>query len=1115
MECPRCSTDNPAQARFCLTCGEKLLEICPQCGQNLPAGAKFCLECGAKVAIRKTVPLGGSTALSEAIQRLIPKELAERLLATRGQVSTERRQVTILFCDVRGSTAIGESLDPEETLEIMNGAFEFLIAPIYRHEGTLARIMGDAILAFFGAPIAHEDDPERAIRAGLDITAEAAEYAEKIKKERDLEGFGVRVGINTGLVAVGELGADLRVEYTAVGDAINLAARMEQNAPVGGILITHDTYRHVRGVFDVLPQEPLLVKGKSRPVQTYIVERAKPRAFRLETRGVEGIETSTIGREAELHILQNAYFDAVEASETRIAVVTGDAGVGKSRLLYEFMNWAELRPEHYWLFKGRARAETQMMPYAVLRDLFSNRFEILESDSTATALSKFRAGMAGFLEPDRADLVGHWAGFDFSSSQAVSNLAGSSSFGQLASAYLLSYLRAMAADRPMVVVLEDMHWADDSSLDLIDHIVTQMPKSRLLFLCLARPALFERRPHWGEGREAYVPLTLRPLSTRQSRALVAEILQKAIAIPDELCELVVEGAEGNPFYVEELIKMLIEEGVIVRATVPLDAATASNPELEATAPRVLGEVGGGEEQWTVELPRLLGLHVPPTLTGVLQARLDSLPREAREVLQRASVVGRVFWDGAVAALGATETKGLAPGATLVGVVRLLNLVRERELVFRREHSSFAGTQEYIFKHVILHDVTYETVLLKVRKVYHAQVAQWLAVNAGERVGEYAGLIAEHYERAGQGKLAAQWLARVAEAAQRSGAFREAIAAAERGLALVPEGEKAARADLLRLAGYNHMNLGNYGMGRKKLDAGLALAREAGDGKTASLALNGLAWLAYQQGAFADMQAAANEALALAKAAGDQAAEAMALLRLGIADRDPAVKTRFYEESLALSRKIGDKPGIARCLTALGEVARSQGDYARAKHYYVESLAINREIGDRAGMTLSLFSLGEVAAAQKDHAAATAHHQEGLAIAREIGFRWIAAGCLGGLGHTAAATGDLQGARHYLQQALSEAANIGSPIVILYAVVGFARLEAQAGGPVRATEWLGLVLRHPEATGSADVQQRAEFLLAELRAGLPAGQLEAALAHGAKLNLDAVVQEILNEKERTT
>jgi class 3 adenylate cyclase/tetratricopeptide (TPR) repeat protein len=1041
----------------------------------------FCPKCGAAVAAPAVAAERDTQALlSHAIQRLIPKELAERLRATRGQVSTERRLVTILFCDVKGSTAMGESLDPEDTLEIMSGAFEFLIPRIYHHEGTLAQIMGDAMLAFFGAPIAHEDDAERAIRAGLEITAEARRYAEKLQKERGIGAFGVRVGINTGLVVVGELGSDLRVEYTAVGDAINLAARMEQSAPVGGVLITHDTYRHVRGVFDVVPQPPLQVKGKAEPVQTYLVLRAKPRAFRLETRGVEGVETRTIGREAELQTLQNAYLDAVDGGETRVAIVTGDAGVGKSRLLYEFMNWAELRPERFWLFKGRARAEMQAVPYSVLRDLFVNRFEILESDSASTALTKFRAGMAGFLDPDRADLVGHLAGFDFSATQVVSNLLGSPSFAQLATAYLLQYIRALTARQPMVVVLEDMHWADDSTLDWVDHIVTEIPGARLLLLCLARPALFERRPNWGEGREVYVHLTLKPLSKRQSRALVAEILQKVPTVPDDLYDLILDSAEGNPFYTEELIKMLLEEGVILR----------------------------GDEQWSVELPRLKGLHVPPTLTGVLQARLDSLPHEARNLLQRASVVGRIFWDGAVAALADG-----GEGADLAQVTPLLDAVRERELIFRREHSSFVGSNEYIFKHLILHDVTYESVLLKVRKVYHRQVAQWLEANAGERVAEYAGLIAEHYERAGEGGLAARWLQQVVKAAELSGAFPELIAAAQRALALLPVEDKVTRTAFLLDMGNAQRVLDNHDAAHENLSAGLALAQDAGDHRLASRALGWLATLAYWRGKYDDIEPLAREALVQARACGDQAAEAYALSRLGAAfgahERDLVQSRRYAEESLALYRQIGDALGISTCLNNLGDVARSAGDYATAGRCHEESLAMAREMGERLRVSTNLFNLGELALTQGDWPTAAGRYQEARAICQEVGRRVLGAVCLGGLGHCSAATGDVESARRYLRQALLEATAVGSASAMLYALSGFARLQARAGKLVCAAEWLGLVRAHP---ASEDGLPRARQMLEELRRELPAEDLQAAMARGAKLDLDTLVGEILRETE---
>ena len=720
------------------------------------------------------------------------------------------------------------------------------------------------------------------------------------------------------------------------------------------------------------------------------------------------------------------------------------------------------------------------MPYAVFRDLFSNRFEILQSDSATTAMEKFRSGMTGFLEPDRADLVGHLAGFDFSSSQAVRNLLGSPSFAQLATADLVHYVRAMAAQAPVVIVLEDLHWADDSTLDLVDHVVTQVPRARLLWVCMARPALFERRPSWGEGREATTRLTLRPLSKRQSRTLVAEILQRVPTVPDDLVDLIVDGAEGNPFYIEELTKMLIEEGVIVR----------------------------GDERWSVELSRLKGLRVPPTLTGVLQARLDSLPLPAREVLQRAAVIGRVFWDSAVVALSAEELRTVELGQ----VAPLLAAAREREFVFRRERSSFAGSQEYIFKHVILHDVTYESVLRKTRRAYHKRAAQWLEANAGERVDEYAGWIAEHYERSGEGSLAARWLQRLAEAAIQSGAGRDGIAAAERALALLPEGEKPARATLLAAMGEGHVRQGNYASARKKLNAGLALAQEAGDCSTAARATSGLSWLAYGEGDFAEAQALGTSALALARRAADPAEEARALLRLGVGTQlhfpDPELSRRYLEESLALFRQLGDDHQVAMCLNNLGEIPRAQNDYAAAARYYQESLEVRRRTGDRFGMAVTLFNLGEVAAGQGDPQASARYHQQGLDMAEDSGAQALHAVCLGGLGYAAVTTGDLGVAESHLRPALAEASAIRDRPVMLYAVVGLAALAAQRGERVRAAEWLGLALAHPSS--ETDVQQRAQQLLSGLRAALPAPNLEAAMARGAKLELEQVVGEILQE-----
>jgi tetratricopeptide (TPR) repeat protein len=403
-------------------------------------------------------------------------------------------------------------------------------------------------------------------------------------------------------------------------------------------------------------------------------------------------------------------------------------------------------------------------------------------------------------------------------------------------------------------------------------------------------------------------------------------------------------------------------------------------------------------------------------------------------------------------------------------------------------------------------------LLRLRRAYHKQVAQWLEANAGERVGEYAGLIAEHYERAGEARLAAGWLERVVQAADLGGAFREVLAAGEKALILLPDDEKAARAALLVDMGDAEGRLGNFPAAREKLTAGLELAREAGDHSTAAKALSLLAYLCYMEGKLAEISGFGSEALALARAAGDLPEEARALSMLGIGadshQRDSNLASSYYEQSLAVSREACDRRRAAACLTNLGELSRAQGDWSSAARYYEESLAEWAAMGNRHFMPITLFDLGEVAVAQNDPAKATRYFQESLAISQEFGIRVAVALALGGLGHVAAAAGDGVSARSFLRGALVEAREIGSPNAVLYALVGFARLKAQAGDHVRAAQWLGLVLGHPSR--ETDALVRAEMLLSELRGRLPAEQLEAALARGATLELEQVVAGILEE-----
>jgi ABC-type oligopeptide transport system substrate-binding subunit/class 3 adenylate cyclase len=715
------------------------------------------------------------------------------------EATQQRKLATVLFMDTVGSTSITHDLDPEDTMAMMDAALQRFTDHVVAHGGRITRYMGDGLLALFGGTVARENEPEMAIRAGLQILAEARDYAREVEAKWHIPDFDIRVGISTGTIIIG---GDIEADNTLMGETVVLASRLEDAAKPGTLLISHDTYQHVRGAFEVVALEPLSVKGFADPIQIYRVDRFKHPAFRMSMRTVAGIETSLVGRDVELLMLQNIYHDAVEDIKAHVVTIVGDAGVGKSRLLFEFEKWIESLPRRSTFLKGLGSLETETIPYGLIRSIFAQRFEILESDSATEVREKFEAGMAPVLEPDQADLVGQLLGFDFSTSHSVQTHLGSESFSELAIAHLGKYLLDIARE-PTVIFLEDTHWADDSSLDLLDHLLSKMPDTQLLVVFLTRPSLFEHRPNWGRGQDFHTRLDLKPLSRRASRVLIAEILQKAEEIPDDLCNLVVEGAEGNPFYLEELIRMLMDDDVIVLSE-------------EFDAP------------WRINMERLAEIRVPPTLTGILQARLDSLPRGEKTILQRASVVGRQFWNAAVAELTVDEVERIGEDE----LTSLLEAVRERELVFRREHSTFSETEEYLFKHGLLRDVTYETVLLKLRRVYHKQVATWLEKAAGERLEEYLGLIAGHYELAGDHCGAVKYLQRAGDKARLAYAHQEAVDYYHRALDILKtQGDYGPAARTLMKLGLVYHTAFDYQRSRQAYEEGFALLQQEGEVQT--------------------------------------------------------------------------------------------------------------------------------------------------------------------------------------------------------------------------------------------------------------------------------------------
>ena len=870
------------------------------------------------------------------------------------------KQVSVLFLDVVGSTALSQHLDPEEVHEVMDGALSSCTTIVESHRGKVLQYAGDSLLAVFGADGAREDDPERAVRAGLALLAEGRHQGEQVAMKYGHRGVDVRVGIHTGGVL---LGGGVDAEGSIRGMSVNIAARMEQSAPAGALRISHDTYRHVRGVFDVEPQPPIELKGLDGLIVTYLVVRAKPRAFRVATRGIEGVETHMVGRDAELEQLQAAFRRLYIEPKLAAITVVADAGLGKSRLLYEFSNWAEARAEAFYIFRGRAHPQTQSQPYGLLRDVLAWRFQIADSDSMETAKQKLEQGLAPLfateggsdMAQEHAHLLGHLIGIDFGDSKHISGIKedGKQIRNRGFHAAAQMFRRACASDGvPAVLLLDDLHWADDGSLDFLNYLAQVNRDVPLLVLGLTRPSLFERRTDWRSTEGIHLRIDMLPLDTGFSRLLANELLKHLDEIPSALRELVSSSAEGNPFYMEELVKMLVDEGA-----------------LQTSGPR-----------WTLVPERLLATRVPQTLTGVLQARLDSLQPAEKLALQQASVIGFVFWDQALAAIDTRATEAL-PGVT------------RRELVIPHPEAGLDGVREYAFQHQILHHVTYDTVLKRMRRECHAKAAAWLAGLSGSRANDFLGATAEHFEKAGDDTQACEFLTRAAEHAGGRYAHEAVVGYAARALALLDQGSQPNQLPLRwRLHDVRERTLelqGKRAEQRADIDALLALADALDDNRRRGEAAWRRSDLALRVGDYTAQESAARQTMALAERAGDQVLRLRGQQRLAsslILQGNVAAGMALALEGLAASRALGARRVEALFLNVLAIGASRQDDQMAALEMEQQKLLIDREIGNRRNEAMALNNIGDLWLKIGEHGQARRYLEEGLRLSLDAGDR---------------------------------------------------------------------------------------------------------------------------------
>ncbi len=670
-------------------------------------------------------------ALLAELQRYMPKQLTDKIRAC-GHIEGERRQVTVVFADISGFTPLAERLDPEEVTSVVNDCMKELIEAVYQYEGMVHQIIGDCVMAVFGAPITLEDDAERALHAALAMR-ERLEGFNKRWLEKLEEPLALHIGINSGTVITGNVGTDVRLSYNVMGDTVNVASRLEGVATRGQILVTQSTYRLTRGIFEFRPLEPVRVQGKKDALAVF--ELLEPKTQRDTKRGLEGLISPLVGREWERKVMRKA-IAATKLGHSALILVYGDAGVGKSRLLEEMRS---CESEGVTWLEGRCFASTQTLSYAPILDLLRRHIGITDQQKVEEQQATLRRYVETNFSADAqvyavlAQLLA--LSLTNADEEFLKRLKGEE-FRARFFAIVEQGLLSLAKQQPVVVMIDDLHWADTSCVDLLASILPLLNRTKLTFIAVTRSrqtptGLWSKLgPALEECREHLVEIPLQSLSSGESRTLMESLLGGNY-LPEALAAKILDKSEGNPFFLEEVLRSLIESGGLA-----FDSG-----------------------KWTLTTPGDV-MQVPDTLQGVLLSRLDRLSEELKQLTQKAAVIGRVFQYRILERIASADDSLREQLATL----ELSGLVRERCRI---------PELEFIFKHALTQEVAYQTLLTPARKVLHRKVGEALESIFRDRAEEFAGVLAYHFFSADSWQKALDYSIRSGDAAFRVCAYPEA------------------------------------------------------------------------------------------------------------------------------------------------------------------------------------------------------------------------------------------------------------------------------------------------------------------------------------------------------